>query len=243
MPELGSREELNRDGSLRGFIILMACATAIGCAGFRGGWESAAYVGDAPAAASAGSEAGQGKQERRGAGDAELTLPGLKLQVGIDNRLRTYDTQIFLGLPLSVDPRQVYPKNHQPGKTRVFVSVTPGTGAFVFRPLLASLIIGNNRYPAVRGYEFGLWDTSEAEWRRVESGGKWEHRDVGAELALAKRGDRYLLSLDFDVPVPSPELRDIALDLGDALKDGENAAGPPLPLIRFAPVRWKEGYT
>jgi hypothetical protein len=218
-------------------IALMSCAATIGCAGFRGGWESAAYLGDragdAPPAPYAGSKAGE----------VELALPGLKLLVSMDNRLRTYDTQIFFGLPLSVDPRHVYPRNHQPGKTRVFVTVTPEADTFVFRPFLASLLVGGKRYPAERGYEFGMWDASGAAWRRVENGGRWEHRDVGAELALAGAGMRYLLSLDFDVPVPSPESADIALDLSGALKDAGNAKRPPLPLIRFAPVRWKEGYT
>lgn len=92
---------------------------------------------------------------RSGAG---LNLPGVKLRVTIDNQLRTYDTQVFLGLPLSVDPRNVYPKNHQLGKTRVFVSVTPEAGGFIFRPLLASLLIGGKEYKAVRGLRFGMWD-------------------------------------------------------------------------------------
>ncbi len=79
--------------------------------------------------------------------------------------------------------------------------------------------------------------------RMDDNGGKWEHRDVGTELALAGPGIRYLLSLDFDVPVPAPESSDIALDLSNALKDMGNAGSEPLPLIRFAPIRWKEGYT
>lgn len=225
------------DKTLRGSIILMVCAIATGCAGFRGGWESVAYVGDALPAALAESKL---QQE---AGERTLDLPGVKLQVKIDNQLRTYDTQIFFGLPLSVDPRNVYPKNHRPGKTRIFVNVTPETGAFVFRPLMASLVAGDKRYQAVRGYQFGMWDTTKNEWQLVESGGKWEHRDVGTEFLLASPGTRYLLSLEFDVPVPSPESRDIALDLSDALRDTRNAGSPSLPLIRFAPVRWKEGYT
>ena len=92
---------------------------------------------------------------RSGAG---LNLPGVKLRVTIDNQLRTYDTQVFLGLPLSVDPRNVYPKNHQLGKTRVFVSVTPEAGGFIFRPLLASLLIGGKVSRAVRGLRCGMWD-------------------------------------------------------------------------------------
>ena len=168
----------------------------------------------------------------------ELDLPGVKLRVTIDNQLRTYDTQIFLGLPLSVDPRNVYPKNDQPDKTRVFVNVTPERSGFIFRPSLVSLLIGNKRYQAVRGFHFGMRDE---QGRMVDSGGKWEHRDVGAEFALTKICTRYLLSLEFDVPIPSPESREIALDLSNGLRDVNDVKR--LPLIRFVPVRWKEGYT
>ena len=149
--------------------------------------------------------------------------------VQIDNRLRTYDTQVYLFvLPLSVDPREVYTQNHQPGKTRVFVSVTPEASGFVFEPTKATLTIGAQRFTGAEGFEFGKWD------------GKWEHRPVGAQFALHEPGRRYLLSIDFVAPAPSPESRDIVLDLSQALR---SQAHPPLPPIRFAPVRWKEGYT
>jgi len=182
------------------------------CAGYRGGWESVPYIGDVP------------PTEAR-----ELALPGLKLSVQIDNRLRTYDTQVYLfALPLSIDPRQVYVQNHQPGKTRVFVSVTPEAGDYVFEPAKAKLSVGGRHFAGAEGFEFGKWD------------GKWEHRPVGARFALHEGGRRYLLSIDFLTPVPSPESRDIVLDLSEALK---SQAHPAVPLIRFAPVRWKEGYT
>jgi hypothetical protein len=164
----------------------------------------------------------------------------LKLHVSIDNRLQTYDTQIFFGLPLSVDPRNMYPKNHQPGKTRVFVNVTPETGGFVFRPLLASLVVGGERYQAMRGFEFGMWD---AERQQTDTGGKWEHRDVGPGVSLTQPRKRYLLSLEFDISVPSPKSNDISLDLSRALQDLGSVGDSPLPLIRFAPVKWEEGYT
>ena len=64
-------------------ILLMLCVITIGCAGFRGGWESAAYVGDALPAALAESKL------RQEAGERTLDLPGMKLQVKIDNTLYT----------------------------------------------------------------------------------------------------------------------------------------------------------
>jgi hypothetical protein len=76
--------------------------------------------------------------------------------------------------------------------------------------------------------------------KRVERGGRWEHRPIASEFVLSEAGRRYYLSIDFATPVPSPESPDIVLDLSQALR---SATEPPLPPIRFAPVRWKEGYT
>jgi hypothetical protein len=158
--------------------------------------------------------------------------------VTIDNQLRTYDTQVYLFvLPLSVDPRDVYPKNHEPGKTRVFVNVVPRVPGFVFRPSAAVLQVADKRFNGAAGLEFGMWDE---KWNRVERGGKWEHRPILADFLLSEVGRQYLLSIDFATPVPSPESRDIILDLSHSLTSATEA---PLPPIRFAPIRWKERYT
>ena len=171
-----------------------------GCAGYRGGWESVAYLGEAPP---------QGLED--------------------PNADRTYDTQVYLFvLPLGVDPRNVYPQDYEPGKTRVHVNVVPQAGDFVFTPSHAVLKIGTKEYAGAAGYDFG------------KEGGKWEHRPVGTEMRLTEVGRQYLLSIDFPTPVPSPESRDIVLDLSRALR---SPTQPPLPTIKFAPARWKEGYT
>ncbi|MOA70392.1 hypothetical protein D3C78_1992390 [compost metagenome] len=57
---------------------------------------------------------------------------------------------------------------------------------------------------------------------------------------MGEVGRRYLLSIDFVTPVPSPQWRDITVDLSQALSAPNH---PPLPLIRFVPLRWKQGYT
>jgi hypothetical protein len=132
----------------------------------------------------------------------ELSLPGLKLRVSIDNRLQTYDSRIFFGLPLSADPRTVYLKNHRPGKTRVFVNVTPQTGGFVFRPLLALTVVGGKQYTAVRGFEFGMWD---AEGQQTDTGGVWDHRDVGGGVSLTQPRKRYLLHWSSMSPFHRPD--------------------------------------
>jgi hypothetical protein len=203
-----------------------------GCAGYRGGWQSVAYIGDAPppVATTAGPDSAGGRPM--------LRLPGLELQVSLDNQLRTADTKVYLFvLPFSVDPRDAYPKNNQPGRTRAFITVTPTEEGFVFRPADVVLQVGDKRTAGMAGYEFGMWD---AQGRQVTAGGTWDHRPVGPEFVLANPGRRYFLSVDFDTPVPSPESADIALDLSRGLVSKRY---PPVPLIRFAPLRWKEGYT
>lgn len=217
---------------MRVFWLLVLAASIGGCAGYRGGWRSVAYIGDTPPAPAAeGSDAPA--RER-----PTLRVPGLELQVGLDNELRTYDTQVYLFvLPLSVDPRNVHAKNIEPGKTRVFVTVTPLDAGFVFRPAEALLSIADKRFTGIAGSEFGMWDR---EGKRVRQGGTWDHKAVGEELALAETGRRYYLSIDFATPVPSPESHAIALDISRALASPQH---PPVPLIRFVPVRWKEGYT
>jgi len=216
---------------MRGLVLLALLLAVASCAGYRGGWRSVAYLGDTPPAPAA---------DPIPAAPARTTLhvPGLQLDVELDNELRTYDTQVYLfALPLSVDPRKVYPKNHEPGRTRVFVTVTPQEPGFVFRPSQALLGIADKRITGSEGFEFGMWDR---DGKRVREGGSWDHRPVGAEFVLAEAGRPYYLSISFATPVPSPESRDIAVDLARALTSPRH---PPVPLIRFVPVRWKEGYT
>ena len=212
--------------------IVVACAALAACAGFRGGWESVPYVGDTAPTMPEARTAYEARQR------SELALPGVTLGVGIDNQTRTYDTQVYLFvLPLSIDPRTVRTRPVEPGRTRITVRVTGTAGDFVFRPQRARLVVAGRSVSATGGFEFGMWD---AGGKRVASGGAWGDRPVPTELALADAARGYLLSIDFPVPTPDPQSTGIALDLSDALV----APGrPALPLIRFQPARWEEGYT
>ncbi|GAA4409962.1 hypothetical protein [Quisquiliibacterium transsilvanicum] len=203
-----------------------------GCAGFKGGWESVPYVGDAPPPL-ADAQTPYESRER-----ARLRLDGLTIAVSIDNQVRTYDTQVYgYGVPLSVDPRTLRTQPGQSGRTRVRIEVSGMRGEFVFHPQLARLAVGDKAVLGIAGYEFAMWG---AAGQRVSSGGRWEHRATGDRFALQDRSRAYLLSIDFPLEPPSPESRAISLDLSKAL----TAPGlPELPVIRFAPGRWKHGYT
>lgn len=218
--------------SPRSLALLLIVTALSGCAGFRGGWESVPYVGEVPPAFEPSSSAYDSNNR------PELELPGLTLGVSLSNRMRTYDTKVyFFVVPLEIDPRSVYTQEVGPGKTRVYLRVVPREEGWIFRPREARLTIGGQTHAAETGYEFGMWnDTGE----RVAEGGRWDHRDVGSEFRLPEAGRTYLLSVDVPVQSPSPESRGIMLDLSSALlRPGTDA----LPVIRFAPVRWKEGYT
>lgn len=214
----------------RAGIILLSAALAA-CAGYRGGWESVAYLGDAPPAALADAAA-------QDLPKPAFRLPGMELKVTLDNRVRSYDTQVMMAaVPVSVDPRDTFVDNHVPGRTRVFVTVTPGEPGFVFRPALARLQVGEQQFAATRGHLFGMWND---RGERVAQGGKWEHRPVDGALPLGDTGRAYLLSIDFPTSAPPPTRRDLAVDLSRALTSAHH---PPPPLVRFWPARWKQGYT
>lgn len=218
--------------ALRNFeAYLLALLMLGGCAGFRGGWESVPYIGDV--APTALPDAVQSTAVR-----LPLELPGLTLEVALDNRLRVYDTQVyFFALPLSADLNNTFDKNNNPQRTRLFVYVTAHEPGVIFRPTQAVLIVSGRRFTGVAASEFGQWN---GEGRRVTEGGTWQRRPVGPERVLTNTGHRNYLSIDFETPPPSPESKDITVDLSRALIVPGH---PALPLIRFAPVRWKQGYT
>jgi len=212
------------DATRRRLLSGLAAVPLLGCAGYRGGWESVAYVGDEPPAdAKVGSA---------------LELPGVTLRVSINNKVRSRDTQVVLFVvPASFDPRDVYAQGPSPGRTRVYLSTTPLGPGWIFRPTAAVLSFGGARHTADAGYEFGQWDASG---QRVGQGGRYDHQPVGAERALPDVHRRYYLSVDFATAVPDPRLRDIVVDAASCLTAPTQ---PPLPPIRFAPARWEEGYT
>lgn len=213
-------------------VIIFGHLGLAGCAGYRGGWESLPYIDEPPPSPARYRTPFEAMKR------SELVLPGLTLSVSINNQLRTYETEVYLYvLPLSVDTRDVPTQNVDPGKTRVTLRISHHDGDIVFRPRLARLGIGDEWVSGDGGFEFGMWDQSAT---RVRSGGVWGYRPTEDSLVLTKRDAAYVLSIDFLVPVPAPESRAIALDLSQALQ----APGrPAIPLIRFLPVRWKEGYT
>ena len=210
---------------------LAGAVSLAGCAGYRGGWASVPYTGDrAPHPTDLPESARLFDLE-------EVKVPGTRLRASLNNRLRSYDYQVWFAVgPVSGDPRDAL-LGDQDGKTRVYLSVTPQTAGFVFRGRAAKLEIDGRVYMPIAARRFGQFD---AAGNVVERGGKWQYVELGPEFALTQPGTIYGPSLVFDVPVPAAETAKISIDLSEALRD---PALPPMPLIRFQPVRWREGYT
>jgi hypothetical protein len=203
-----------------------------GCAGFRGGWESVPYVGDAPP------QLQEARTPHESRERTKLNLEALVLGVSLNNQVRTYDTQVYgFVVPLSVDLRTVQTARIEPGRTRVTLQISGLAANFEFRPRMAKLSIGDRVADGETAFEFGMWDSAG---QRVASGGRWEDRAIGDSLVLQDRSRVYLLSIDFPLEPPSPESRAISLDLSRALV-APNGAG--LPVIRFTPGKWRHGYT
>ncbi len=210
---------------------LAVAALAAGCAGYRGGWASVPYTGDRPPHPT------ELPESVRRFDLEEVKVPGMRLRVSLNNRLRTYDYQVwFAVVPVSGDPRDVL-VGDQDGRTRVYVGVTPQSAGYVFRGKAAKLEVDGRIYAPVAVRRFGQFD---AAGNIVARGGKWQYVELGPEFALSQPGTSYALSLVFDVPVPKAESAKISIDLSEALRDPSQ---PALPLIRFQPVRWREGYT
>ena len=212
--------------------IVSCCLALAACAGFRGGWESVPYVGDTPPSLPESRTPFEARERSR------LQLAGITLDVGINNQTRTHDLQVMLfALPVMVDPRTVQTQTVEPARTRVSLRVTGTDGDFVLRARHARLIVRGQAVSAIGAHAFGLWDSAG---NRVSSGGQWAHRPLDDEHAIGQGAHPDVLSIDFPLPTPSPAEAGIALDLSEALR----APGKPvIPLIRFHPTRWKEGYT
>ncbi len=158
---------------------LAGAVTLAGCAGYRGGWASVPYTGDRPPHPT------DLPESARLFDLEEVKVPGTRLRVSLNNRLRTYDYQVwFAVVPVSGDPRDAL-LGDQDGRTRVYLSVTPQTAGFVFRGSAARLEVDGRAYVPVAARRFGQFD---AAGNLVERGGKWQYVELGPEFALTQPG-------------------------------------------------------
>lgn len=206
-------------------LVAATCLSLLSCAGFRGGWENIPYIDNPPRTPSVYRtpyEAGE---------RSELLLPGLKVRIDLNNRIRDSHYQVYGVVPVPKDSSEIRASLIKP--ERISLRLEVREQGFVFRSHLAVLGVGAKSVLAVAGYERGRYDLSGYQ------GDFWKELKPIAEEYTLSPGIYYLF-VDFPLPVPVPQTPDITLDLSKALQ----APGkPPIPLIRFLPVRWEEGYS
>lgn len=206
-------------------LVVATCLLLSSCAGFRGGWESMPYIGDSPRTPSVYRTRYE-ESER-----STLLFPGLKARVDLNNRIRDSDYQVYGVVPVPIDYSENRASLIKP--ERVSLRLEIREEGFVFRSRLAVLGFAGKTASALAGYERGKYDLSGYK------GGFWKEPIPMAEEYILSPGIYYLF-VEFPLPVPVPQTPDITLDLSKALQ----APGkPPIPLIRFLPVRWEEGYS
>lgn len=196
------------------------------CAGYRGGWESLPYIGDTPRAPSVSRTSYEARKR------AELLFPGLKIGIDLHNQILDNRYEIYGVVPVSKSPAAEF-RNSLVKPERIWLHFEVREEGYVFRPRLAMLGGAGKSASALAGYERGKYDLSGYQ------GSFWkEPKPIAEEYPLSP--GNYYLAVDFSLPVPGPQTPDITLDLSKAL----TAPGkPPVPLIRFLPVRWEEGYS
>lgn len=211
----------------RQLAVLMVVAIGLllsSCAGYRGGWESIPYIGDMPRAPSVSRTSYEA--ERR----SELLLPGLKIRIDLHNRIQDNHYQIYAVVPVSKDSKEARASLVKPDRVSLRLEVREE--GYVFRPRLVVLGVAGKTVSALAGFESGRWDLAGRK------GGLWEAKPIAEAYPLSV--GIYYLDVDFELPVPAPQTPDITLDLSRALQ----APGKPtIPVIRFLPARWEQGYS
>ncbi len=206
-------------------VVAATCLSLSSCAGFRGGWESIPYIGNPPPTPSVSRTSFEAGKR------SELLLPGLKVRIDLNNRIQDNHYQVYGVVPVPKDSSESRASLVKP--ERISLRLEVREEGFVFRSHLAVLGVAGKTASAVAGYERGKYDLSGYK------GGFWEEPKPIAEEYILSPGIYYLF-VEFPLPVPVPQTPDITLDLSKALQ----APGkPPIPLIRFLPVRWEEGYS
>ena len=205
---------------------LFICVLLAGCAGYRSGEVSQAYVDATPAV----------DPLVRGA-PTWLEIPGARVRVELGNEIQQREHQVMLFIvPVMVDPRDkpLYPIEQG---ARLLVEISPAVHGASFRPEAVVLTVDGREYRASGVQRLAVFDPGEYPLdalRDAEPG-----NPANLNYSLDKPGRHHQFWLRFDAPMPAPT-QGIGLDLSRALHLPGQPAVPP---IRFRAVRWKQGYT
>ncbi|WP_439859281.1 hypothetical protein [Pseudomonas sp. MBLB4136] len=206
--------------------LLVVCALLAGCAGYRYGEVSHAYLEPAPAVATVV----RGRQNW-------LEVPGARVRVELGNEVQHSEHQVILFIvPVMYDP--IDKPLYQAGRgARLLLEISPQAGAAGFRPEQVVLSIDGREHRPAGVQQLVAFDPGQYPLEGVRDAE--ERAPAGLDYPLQRAGRHYQFWLRFDAPMPAPS-QDIRLDLSRALRVPGQPAVPP---IRFRVVPWKQSYT
>ena len=233
--------------------LLLTASLLAGCAGYQGGFTRIPYLGDTAPDVEIASTWHELNRLR------QLRLPDVELGIRLNDKLRTYETDIVLLVPARVD---LSASPVSAGRElEVSLRITPLAPGLTFDPRQTVLHIGDMAYPVSRA-----WREDDTRWRlamnrahrdivaasearrrgvpkeeipKTPAADPSEWRDpVDAVMPLPDTGKSHRFVLHFATPVPGIR-EQITLELGRSLI---RQSGVPLPPIRFKTIRWSESH-
>ncbi|AYF87784.1 hypothetical protein D6Z43_11710 [Pseudomonas sp. DY-1] len=199
--------------------ILIVCLLLTGCAGFRSGVESAAFVED------------QAADER-----GRIQLTDVALTLDLHNQIQQNDFQVILFVvPVMYDPIDK-PRYDEKDGIRLLLEIQPATADFHFRPEHVVLRVDGRVLEPAAVSLIMVRDVGQFPLDGLQA---INQSPAGLDYRLAVPQRSWQFILKFAGPVPKPS-SDIQLDFSRAL---ERPGKPPLPTIRFRSRPWSQGYT
>mgnify|MGYP006197051613 FL=1 len=214
----------------RPFCLLALCFGMAGCAGFRAGVESVAYLDSADHLQPRQSH---GMQARH-----NLSWQDVRFSVELNNKLQTRDHTVMLFVvPTTIDPFDKFIGANDSNKLVAFVEMKSVNPEVSFDATAVRFIVNGQTHPPIKVSEYARWN-EDGQVNNLD--GKWGYRDLRSTRVLQDSEHNYSFKLEFDLDRPSPREESYQLDLSRALKFPNGEQGP---LVKFKALPWKHGYT
>lgn len=221
---------MNTSMFVRRCVLLLLCLGLTGCAGFRAGVESIAYLGSPDELPP---KPGPSFQSRH-----NLTWQDIQLSVELNNKLQTRDHTVMLFVvPTTIDPFDKFIGAKETDRLIAYIEMKSSNPKLSFDPSKVSFVLNGQSHSPVKVAEYAKWGES-GEVNNLT--GKWGYRDVPSIRALQDPLHNYSFKIEFDLDRPSPREENFQLDLSRALL---TPRGEPGPVVKFKAVPWKQGYT
>ena len=213
-----------------------------GCGGFRGGIESVPYVGD--------DEPQQTSTNR--SWPHEINLPGLTLYLSLNNTVQSYQYEVMLYIiPTYLNFWDEF-QHGDAENVELTLQMTPHESSISIDPRKLVLTVDDREFRPI-----AVWVNNLERERQVidayvkarrqappdqppsiPSSSEWRD-SVMAPVIIRPREKSPRFIVTFPAQLPSPE-RTLSLNLDTAIIEPLSF---DIPLIRFKPMHWSEGYS